>query len=960
MHHLHKIFITSLALCSSAVASPDWSGFQKALDAIPEEYNKMEAVERAVSYQKAFFQLSLDFPILTDWVLQDGGKNSWLLVIPENRGQILRAMFKSHGQTSIGSLEDYVKLCEARRAKRLGKAVKQWAPFVFTESDTIRNSFFGYTEGLSDARTERFFSPGSRLTQVDFKPDSTYVEAETLINDPHGMMRDVDVSFDKQKLLFSWKKSDRLDDYHVYEYDLKTTSAQQLTFGLGRADYEPVYLPDGEIMFVSTRAEHSVPCFHTDVSNLYRMDGKGRYVRRLAIDQVHTIYPIVLSNGRVAYTRWDYSDRGQVYPHPVFTMDPDGQGQRAYYGANSWFPTSLLHTRPIPGSDKVMSIASGHHTTQNGKLTIVDVSKGRNEGHGLELVAPRRDHGYVAGEGTKSPVVKDMWGQDGDQFRYPFPLSEEECLISYQPDYGFRANWYTTHRHGLKGSHHYGLYWMNMDGERELLFRAQDMGVGRMVSLTKKAQVETIADTVDYTKENGTYYVHDVYEGLGLKGIKRGEAKKLRVVEIDYRAAGVGGKFNGGPGGGSLNTTPISIGNATWDVKKILGDVDIHEDGSVMFDVPAMVSQYHQILNDKGQVIQTTRTWDTLRPGERKSCVGCHEPTNANFHEFENDGTMAWQQSPQQLQPFYGKTRGFSFVKEVQPILDRSCVQCHDGSQKDRMDLRGIPVQESNMNKRKWSKSYINLTGAKLDKHKSFKTNHPEAGIVSWISQMSQPDEIKPYFAGAATSPLVKMLEDGHQGVELSEEDLHKIYAWIDLLVPFSGDYHEESDWLPHETQYYNYYEKKRKDQYEEEQQNIKDLMADNGKHPVENENTEAFTRAFYRPVFDKVVLQPNENKQIMLDQFPVALIDTLNLSTDAKHPVGVELRRKHTKELVLGLQVQPGEVLQHRFEEPYNTGRFYLELSHPGVELTVEQAYGVLEEELPGGQGNHRHMSKP
>ena len=193
-------------------------------------------------------------------------------------------------------------------------------------------------------------------------------------------MRDVDLSFDHKKLAFAWKKSDRLDDYHIYEYDLAKGETKQLTFGLGRADYEPVYLPDGDLVFVSTRPEQSVPCWKSEISNLYRMDGEGRYVRRLAIDQVHTVYPQLLTNGRLSYTRWDYSDRAQLSP-PCFHNESRWAGTTGILRRELWFPTSLLHMRPIPGSHKTMAIAAGHHTGQNGKLAIIDVKEGRDEGH---------------------------------------------------------------------------------------------------------------------------------------------------------------------------------------------------------------------------------------------------------------------------------------------------------------------------------------------------------------------------------------------------------------------------------------------------------------------------------------------------------------------------------------------------------------------------------------------------
>ena len=950
-----KLLVAAIFLNGSAAfATPNASDFSEALSADHAMHAELEGESRVEAYQKKFFELSIDFPILTDWVLQDGGTDAWQIVLPEKRMEIIQQLFVAHAVDQPASLDEYVRLCHQRRAERLGTAINEWAPFAFTEGETIRNSFFGYTEGLSDARAERYFKAGARITTLSFEPGSTYGDTRVLLEDPYGMMRDVDISFDKERLAFAWKKSNRLDDYHVYEYDLARGDTKQLTFGLGRADYEPIYLPDGDLIFVSTRPEQSVPCWKSEISNLYRMDGEGRYVRRLAIDQVHTIYPQLLTNGRLSYTRWDYSDRGQVFPHPIFSMNPDGQGQRVYYGGNSWFPTSLLHMRPIPGSHKTMAIAAGHHTHQNGKLVIIDVNEGRDEGVGLHLIAPKREHGYEAGLGRASPVVKDRWGQDGDQFRFPYPLSEDEFLISYQPDYGFDPHWHYTLYQGFRSSNHYGLYWMNADGERELLWRAPDLGVQRMVSMRQKAPTELIPDTVDYTKDTGTYYVHDVYAGFGLKGIPRGEAKTLRVVEIDYRAAPVGEKTNGGPGGGSMNSTPVSIGNATWDVKRILGDAEIHEDGSVRVDVPAMVSQYHQVLNAKGQVIQTTRTWDTIRPSEQKSCMGCHVKEDANFYPYEEKDTIAWTREPQKLKPFYGESRGFSFKKEVQPILDRNCIDCHDGND-DCIDLRGIAVDGANKNKRKWTRSYLNLTEAERDDRGSYFKRKPEEGIVSWINMMSRPTEIPPYFAGSAKSYLVKMLEDGHYDVQLAEEDLHKIYAWIDLLVPFSGDHREGHAWSDDEMAFYDYYENKRKAQHAEEAQNIVDYLAQSAKHPLECDSSAPFTRGYYRSLFTETTLSPNDQGHYSFAG-EAALLETLTLRNEATERVHVRVRDIDSDKTHRGADIQPGETVTMRFHIPIHTGNSYIESKADGVNLTIVEALGVRFEELPSNAGYRRH----
>lgn len=192
---------------------------------------------------------------------------------------------------------------------------------------------------------------------------------ETLLEDKTGVIRDVDVSFDGTRILFAWKKGPTIDDddFHLFEMDAKTREIRQLTFGKGVADYEPCYLPNGDIVFASTRCVQTVDCWKTEVSNLYICDKDGNYLRRVGFDQVHTTHPSVLNDGRIAYTRWDYNDRGQLYPQPLFQMNPDGTGQTEYYGNNSWFPTVISHARAIPDSNKLIAVLHGHHTWQTGK-----------------------------------------------------------------------------------------------------------------------------------------------------------------------------------------------------------------------------------------------------------------------------------------------------------------------------------------------------------------------------------------------------------------------------------------------------------------------------------------------------------------------------------------------------------------------------------------------------------------
>jgi hypothetical protein len=574
------------------------------------------------------------------------------------------------------------------------------------------------------------------------------------------------------------EKSDREDDYHLYEMDAQTRSVRQLTHGLGVADYEGVYLPGGGVLFNSTRCVQTVDCWWTEVSNLYVCDNDGGNIRRLTFDQVHDNYPTVTPDGRILYTRWEYNDRGQLYPQPLFEMNADGTNQREFYGNNSWFPTTIIHARGIPGSPKVVAIATGHHSDQSGKLILIDPRLGRQENEGVQLIAPVRE----------TPAVRiDAYGQDGDQFQHPYPLGETEFLVSYAPE---------AKSGGKSG---YGIYWMNAAGERELLAWDDKVSCARPVPLAARPEPAPRPTQVDPTKDHGTCYVQDVYAGPGLAGVERGTIKRLRVVALEFRAAGVGNNGNRGPAGGALVSTPVAIGNGTWDVKRVLGSVPVEVDGSAHFIVPALTPVYFQLLDAKGHVVQTMRSWTTLQPGERQSCVGCHE--NKNSAPPANYGAaVAGKRPARELEPFHGPARGFSYAQEIQPIWDRHCNTCHTGETvpDKAFSLLATP-QEDKKAKRFWSESYLNLT-----------RGGPDKGWLNWISAQSIPPMLPPYSAGATRSPLLKVLEKGHYEVKLDAVEMEKIACWIDLLVPFCGDYTEAAAWTPEERQKYERYFAKR------------------------------------------------------------------------------------------------------------------------------------------------------
>ena len=769
--------------------------------------------QRLVEYH---LQFTRNYPIYYDWWLQDAmydapeDPHKWFWC--GDFAAALSIRLANHKQPAVENtpeavdkaFKQYMKLCVERRERRLKEFVKDSPEVVFTKMQPLRPSFYAYTEGLSDARHERNFRPGSTLNK--FKMNGIWAEEETLLADEDGGFRDLDVHFDGEHLLFAWKKSTLEDDYHLYEMNLKNKEVKQITFGLGNADFEGIYLPDDNILFNSTRCGGASDCWHTEVSNMYMCDREGRFMRQIGFDQVHTTTPTLLDDGRVVYTRWDYSDRGQIWTQPLFQMNSDGTGQAEYYGMNSWFPTTVVHTKQIPGTRKVMATFIGHHTPQHGKLGIIDPEAGRDENEGVMFVAPMR---------KPEAVREDAYGQWGEQFMYPEPLNEREFLVSYSP------LGYNVSRNAMT----FGIYWMNVDGDRELLVAAPGTSCNHATLVAPQKRPFVKASMVDYSRTDGIYYMQNIYEGGGLEGIKPGTIKQLRVVEIQYRAATVGKAAGGGKGGGAMVGTPPAVGRAAWDLKKVWGVVDVHPDGSAFFRVPARKPLYFQALNEKGQVVQTMRSWSTLQPGETQSCVGCHEHKNTvPVAEFGMSQAMKAGVQELRAEDEMG-VRTFSYMKEIQPIWDKHCISCHDGK-KHELNLKGDLKQFDLESKRNFAISYIQLTHTKPRTEKEqMLTGNPFHSEVNWIDAMSEPTMLKPYHAGAATSNIIRRMESGHGGTKVSDAEIRRVSMWIDLLVPFVGDFREHNIWTAEDHAYYDYYDNKRQKSREEDEENIRQLI---------------------------------------------------------------------------------------------------------------------------------------
>ncbi len=561
---------------------------------------------------------------------------------------------------------------------------------------------------------------------------------------------DMDLDFDGSRLLFSMPGSQERSQ--IWELRMDGSGLRQVTPGTDNDvdNYDACYLPDGRIIFSSTANYQGVPCVTGSdrVANLCIMNADGSGIRQLCFDQDHDWCPTVLNNGRILYTRWEYTDLPHSNTRLLFHMNPDGTEQMEYYGSNSYWPTAVMYARPIPNHPtKVAAIVTGHHgVPRMGELVVLDPALGRREADG----AVQRIPGFGK---PVEPVVKDNLADDSwPKFLHPYPLSEKYFLVACQPNP--EALW--------------GIYLADVFDNLLLLREEPGYALFEPIPVRATATPPVIPDRVKLNEQEGTVYLADVYAGKGLAGIPRGAVKSLRLFTYTYAYRNTGGLLG-------------VIGmDGPWDIKRVLGTVPVAADGSALFRVPANTPISVQPLDDKGRALQLMRSWFTAMPGENISCVGCHESQNTSPPaKFSG----AARRAVNAITPWRGPVRGFSFAREVQPVLDHYCLACHDGSAKDRPDLRGTEYIHD------WRSAFPGSGGAMGGK---FSVAY--ANLHRYVRRPGIESDyhlLTPMEFHAGTTELVQRLEKGHHGVTLDEESWDRLNTWIDLNTPFHGTWKE-------------------------------------------------------------------------------------------------------------------------------------------------------------------------
>ena len=635
----------------------------------------------------------------------------------------------------------------------------------------------GYSHNC-DQYLGRHSRPGPGLTVLDdwkTNPRATVLLADKL---PRGATWKPKLSWDARRVVFAFcdhtEQKKELRRYFIHEAAIDGSWVRRITGtphdGFERwggrktvliEDGDPCYLPDGGIAFVSTRIQGFGRCHngrYTPSLMLHRADPPpGRApgpanIRQISFAEANETDPVVLPDGRLVFTRWDYINRYVTKFHMLWYTRPDGSTQANFYGADTEVPWMVSSAAPIPDSKKVVALATGHHSFSTGCIITIDTTVGENGPGPIRRITP------------EIPFFEAEAGRIQGCYSTPWPITEDLFLAAYSPD--------VLPRQGRTPSDTFAIYLVDSFGGRELIYKGATSCFSPTPLRPRPAPASRPSSLppAGSAPATGVFAVQDIYktendpEGL----LKRGQIKSLRVNTIIGQPA-------------TWKNQPSLIRHEV--AKKVLGTVPVKGDGSVVFTAPAETPLQLQALDENGMATMTMRTVVYLQRGEVRSCVGCHEPKGTA--PISAAGVM--RATPETITPPESSNYagGFSFVRSVQPVFDRYCIKCHGLGEKLEGGMNLLGSAETPRLPKGWMKSRI------LDAKTSYNSllNRPRLlKTANWMREVhaSRPRD---YFATAGK--LAPMILKGHgkAKLKLDKASMQRLIDWLDLNAQYAGDY---------------------------------------------------------------------------------------------------------------------------------------------------------------------------
>jgi len=677
-----------------------------------------------------------------------------------------------------------------------------------------------YTDINNGTSPDRFLADnGIYIYNLRTRSERAVVTARDLPGG-QGFIGKISLSFDAKKVVFDFRQ-DPGSGFRIWEVNTDGKGLRQISRppedeqekvarwrkSWHTDDIHPCYLPDGDIIFSSTRSEHTVLCggsSHLVAPGLHRMHADGTHVEQLTRSPVSEFCPVVLDDGRVMYHRWEYIDKGARVGKTIWTMNPDGTAPREVYGVADDTTTVYMYPQAVPGSDHRVVCVGTCHFPQGGCLgaiMLIDFGKGiRARGPDPDEADYRRwDDRYSVTNITphvfierrtepgwhflseNGKYVHDRNGQKGHLYTHPYPVSDHEFLVSYKVD---------PSDHYKQVADAYALYLIDIEGNHRLVHADAELSCWHPLPLVARPvplRVQPPRDPKHAANNQALCVLSNIYQGMD--GIKPGEVKWLRINEALPRYWSTGRRW-------APSLSSSSWKAALWP-RVQWGVVPVEKDGSAHFLVPANRAIFFQALDENFREVQRERTYVNYASGEVRSCTGCHGQSNRTASSAGSATPLALTRAPSIPQPQPcdlvengGDGRAgqvIHYPTDIQPILDAKCVECH--GQKDPAGGLRLTGEVTLF----YNTSYEELARKQL------------AGpIIPEFTSFRQGDRgnyngayLPPRRLGCPTSTMIDVLtdsthpknaKDDHCGM-LTQTELMILSRWVDSNYQFYGTY---------------------------------------------------------------------------------------------------------------------------------------------------------------------------
>ena len=600
--------------------------------------------------------------------------------------------------------------------------------------------------------------PGGDICILSMAGPEAEGKVTTLLNGRlgPGHVHGIDLWWDADRIVFGYAKArsnqppagwlDRRTNFdlrrseepiHLFEMNVDGSGLRQLTRGEW-SDLDPTYCPNGDIVFVSERCGYSLQCNEYDKdetsTNLYVMRPDGTNIRRMSVTKDGDYLPHALDDGTIGYTRWEYQERGWAHIQSLWTIRPDGTGADALFKQHLNDPWAVEDCRSIPGSNRLVGVAAGHHTLPAGPVILINPRDGMNSPKAIRIVTP----GVLPPEGG-------VMGTTG-YYMHPWPLSETTFLVSYGAfGHGYGL---TTQEIDPTG---YALYLIDVYGTKELIYRDPTISSFHPIPLRPRPRPPILPDLTNPSVPFATCSVQQAAKGA--PGIRPSQVKYIRIAE------GIAWPYCNTYGGQRYEPDVKSV-MINWNPVRVLGEVPVEADGSAHFRVPVDTPVYFQLLDADHMELRRMRSFISFQPGEVRACVGCHE-TREEAGAAPSFSIALGREPSIPVPPPWGD-RPISFLRDVQPVFDRHCVGCHSGLKPAAgLDFSGGLTARHN-------RAYDTIYANKL---------------VAWSNVGDDARITMPLEFGSHRSKLVEVFRKRRD--KLPEEDWLRVVTWVDANAPY-------------------------------------------------------------------------------------------------------------------------------------------------------------------------------